>query len=157
MPYSAISSLEVFRPQSARVTTAKRLPCVRVEGTWFSTGGAKGSAMTVGGLGRATTKCTCRGGGGSSAGRARGPSLFIYCALSRSPRRASKPLGGQWCFFLFRTEFLMSGPTVSCLRAKIEAGLYGFSNVALLVRLGAAYISIICIVYVYGYHKYLPR
>ena len=30
MPYSVTSSLEVFRPQSARVTTAKRLPCVRV-------------------------------------------------------------------------------------------------------------------------------
>ena len=24
----------------------------------------------------------------------------------------------EWCFFLFRTEFLISGPTVSCLRVK---------------------------------------
>ena len=51
MPYSVTSSFDVFRPHNARVTTAKRLPCVRVEGTWFKTGGVKGSAMTVGGLG----------------------------------------------------------------------------------------------------------
>ena len=50
VPYAATSSFDVFRPQSARVTTAKRLPCVRVDGTWFRTGGVKGSAMTVGGL-----------------------------------------------------------------------------------------------------------
>ena len=42
--------MDVFRPHNARVTTAKRLPCVRVDGTWFNTGGANGSAMTVGGL-----------------------------------------------------------------------------------------------------------
>ena len=113
------------------------VPCVRVEGTWFNTGGAKGSAMTVGGL----DMCGCSESNMTSlAGFVGGPAKVI------SPPPESLPKHGL-AVHVVAPE--VASRLFTCENVICSSGLMGYSNIALLVRL-ARYRKYHMYVYVYG-------
>ena len=57
--------------------------------------------------------------------------VYLLCCLAVASARVKNRLVVSGAFFLFRTEFLMSGPTVSRLRVKKYANEIALSYIAL--------------------------